>query len=86
MNKAKTGKALTAAAIANLAVAGFAAAPAGAATHVMATAANGATAAVLSAGWALPGLVLAPGGKRGDQLGVRPRGFVPKTGAACVFP
>jgi hypothetical protein len=38
MNKAKTGKLLSAAAVANLAVAGFAAAPAGAATHAAGTA------------------------------------------------
>jgi hypothetical protein len=82
MNKARTGKALSAAAAANLAVVGFAAGPASAATHAAANVTGTtAAAAVPSAGRTLPGLVLSAAARQANAIRAQARGFVPKSRA-----
>jgi hypothetical protein len=83
MNKARTGKALSAVAIANLAVAGFVASPAiASAPPAVGTAGTTTTAmAVPSAGKVYPGLMLAPATRQVGAAGAKPRGFVPRARA-----
>jgi hypothetical protein len=79
MNKAKTGKLLSAAAVANMAIAGFAAAPAGAATHSAAGTAGGTAATKLA-----PRQLGQLEAERARLLGTtvaKPGGFVPRSSA-----